>query len=97
MNSKLSITFLANAGDVGAPTSGVMRIEPHSSRIINETSLMAIRMIRSRHKDGLAIETLGVTNCSRTFLWMRQVHKPPVVACNTVFSVKKFCKKRRHY
>ena len=97
MNSKLSITFLANAGDVGAPTPGVMRIEPHSSRIINETSPMAILMIRSRHKDSLAIERLGVANCSRTFLWMRHVHKPHVGACNAVFSVKKFCKKRRHY
>ena len=97
MNSKLSITCLANAGDVGAPTPGVMRIEPYSSRIINETSPMAILMIRSRHKDGLVIERLGVINCSRTFLWMSQVHQPIVGACNTVYSVYKFCKKWRHY
>ena len=87
MNSKLSITFLANAGDIGAPTPRVMRIEPHSSRIINETSLMAIRMIRLRHKDSLAIERLGVTNCIRTFLCSRQVHKPTVGACSTFVSV----------
>ena len=97
MNSKLSITFLANAGDVGAPTPGVMRIIPHSSRIINETSLMAIRMIRSRHKDSLAIERLGVTNCTRTFLCSRQVPKPTVRARQAVVSVSEFCEKRRHY
>ena len=97
MNSKLSITFPANAGVVGAPTSGVMHIEPHSSRIKNETSLMAFRIIRCRQIVSLAIKRLGVTNCNRTFLCSRQVHKPPVGACNTVFSVNKFCKKRRHY
>ena len=90
MTSKLSITFLAKAGDEGAPTSGDMRIEPHMSRIMNPTSLMAIQIILSSHKDSLAIERLGVTNCSSTFLLMRQVNEPPVGACNTFFSVNKF-------
>ena len=97
MNSKLSITFPANAGVVGAPTSGVMHIEPHSSRIKNETSLMAFRIIRCRQIVSLAIKRLGVTNCNRTFLCSRQVHKPTVGACVTSFSVNESCEKRLNY
>ena len=91
MHSKLSITFPANVV-VFAMTSGGMGIEKHGSRIINETSLKFSRKRPRTHIVSLAIERLGVIDCTSTFFFSRQVHKPTVGACNTFVSVNEFCK-----
>ena len=97
MHSKLSVTFPANAAAKG-PTSSGMRIEKHlSAIIIYKTSLREDVGRSLRLIDCLAIESPGVTNCTRTFLCSRQVDKPTVVACNTFVSVYELCEKRRHF
>ena len=100
MHSNVSITFLANAGyyvfsDV--VKSGWMRIEIDFSRIKYETSLLLVNPRHRIHIASIAIERLGVINCTRTFFFSRQVHQPTVGACNPVASVNEFCEKRRHY
>ena len=100
MHSTLCITFPANAGDWGRPFSGGMPIEIHGSFISYETSLRVIipmNLTNIAPIASVAIEKLGVTNCTRTFSCSRQVHIPTVRACNTFVSVNKFCKTRRHY
>ena len=92
MHSKLRITFLANASNVGPPSSGGMRIEIHETRIKYITSLRIGTPRDVITKSCLAIERHGVIKCSRTFLCSRQVHKPTVGACGTFVSVNEFCK-----
>ena len=94
MYLKSSITFPANAGVFGSPSSSRMHIEVHCSRIIYETSLMVDRISSEFDIMSPAIESLGVIDCStRTFFCSRQIPKPTFGACNTVVSVNESCEK----
>ena len=57
---------------------------------------MVGRIISDCDIPSIAIESLGVIDCTRTFFCGRQILKPTVGACNTVPSVSESCEKRRH-
>ena len=61
--------------------------------MIYDTSRRARRQINLRLIASIAIERLGVTYGTRTFLGSRQVRKSSVGACNTFVSVNEYCQK----
>ena len=93
MHSKLRITCPANTGDWGITSPRGMRIEIHFSRAPYVTSLRSARRRLLTYIASIAIESLGVTNYTKTFLCSRQVPKPNVVAYHAFVSVNEFCEK----